>query len=97
MTHATSAFLIPIDDPELVRRRKTTLISVNSIRSTSNNMGEAKRRRAEIEQLKRNDPSSGFTVLNSSFRDQKQEYQKRIPELEAEIATTKHASRRKAA
>jgi hypothetical protein len=60
-------------------------------------MGEAKHRRAEIEQLKCNDPWRGFTVLNSSFRDQKQEYQKRIRELETEIATLKHASQRKAA
>jgi uncharacterized protein YukE len=60
-------------------------------------MGEAKHRRAEIEQLKRNDPWRGFTVLNSSFRDQKQEYQKRIRELEAEIATLKQAFRRKVA
>ena len=73
-------------------------------------MGEAKYRRAEIEQLKRNDPWRDFTVLNSSFRDQKlrpkvetgrfasmQEDQKQIRELAAEIATLKHASRRKAA
>ena len=60
-------------------------------------MEEAQHRRAEIEQLKRNDPWRGFTVLNSSFRDQKQESQKRIRELEAEFATLKHASRRKAA
>lgn len=60
-------------------------------------MEEAKHRRAEIEQWKRNDPWRGFTVLNSSFRDQKQEYQSRIRELEAEIATLKHAFPRKVA
>jgi hypothetical protein len=60
-------------------------------------MEEAKRRRTEIEQLKRNYPWRGFTVLNSHFRDQKEEYQKQIRELRAEIATLKHASRRKAA
>jgi hypothetical protein len=60
-------------------------------------MEEAQHRRAEIEQLKRNDPWRGFTVLNGSFRDQKQEDQKQIRELAAEIATLKHASRRKAA
>jgi hypothetical protein len=59
-------------------------------------MEEAQHRRAEIEQLKRNDPWRGFTVLNSSFRDHKQEDQKQIRELAAEIAL-KHASRRKAA
>jgi len=60
-------------------------------------MGEAKRSRAEIEQLKRNYPWRGFTVLNSPFRDQKEEYQKQIRELQAEIVTLKRASGRKAA
>jgi hypothetical protein len=72
-------------------------ISVKFYQGTSNTMGEAKHHRAEIEQLKHNDPWRDFTVLNSSFRDQKQEDQKRIRELAAGIAALKHASQRKAA